>query len=187
MWYWQRGLPAVGHISHDSDGNDPELAERLRVVCKELDIPTTWCILYPGGYAPSFYRRLRDEEFEVASHYDAVTGDLRRTWSYENFAIQTQWLRDMSGSTEIRSNKNHYLRWEGRLEFFRWCESEGTVTSSERRIQRVRKALAAPGEARDDIAILGDLGRYIVAAACFCVAALPTRALGRLLRALDLR
>ena len=35
-----------------------------------------------------------------------------------------------------------------------WCESEGTVTSSERRVQRVRKALEPPGGARDDIAIL---------------------------------
>ena len=32
-----------------------------------------------------------------------------------------------------------------------WCESEGTVTNSERRVQRVRKALEPPGEARDDI------------------------------------
>jgi predicted molibdopterin-dependent oxidoreductase YjgC len=44
-----------------------------------------------------------------------------------------------------------------------WCESEGTVTSSERRIQRVRKALDPPGGARDDIEILcelaGRLGR----------------------------
>ena len=40
-----------------------------------------------------------------------------------------------------------------------WCESEGTVTSSERRVQRVRKALEPPGEARDDIAILCDLAR----------------------------
>jgi formate dehydrogenase major subunit len=31
-----------------------------------------------------------------------------------------------------------------------WCESEGTVTNSERRVQRVRKALDPPGEARDD-------------------------------------
>jgi formate dehydrogenase major subunit len=38
-----------------------------------------------------------------------------------------------------------------------WCESEGTVTSSERRVQRVRKALDPPGDARDDIAILCDL------------------------------
>jgi hypothetical protein len=127
VWYWQRGLPAVGHLSHDSDGNDPELAERLRVVCKELDAPTTWCILYPGGYAPAFYRRLLDDGFEIASHYDAVTGDARRTWSYENFAVQMQWLRDMAGPKDIRSNKNHYLRWEGRLDFYRWCESEGIV------------------------------------------------------------
>jgi formate dehydrogenase major subunit len=35
-----------------------------------------------------------------------------------------------------------------------WCESEGTVTNSERRVQRVRKALDPPGEARDDIEIL---------------------------------
>jgi predicted molibdopterin-dependent oxidoreductase YjgC len=35
-----------------------------------------------------------------------------------------------------------------------WCEGEGTVTNSERRVQRVRAALKPPGEARDDIAIL---------------------------------
>jgi formate dehydrogenase major subunit len=38
-----------------------------------------------------------------------------------------------------------------------WCESEGTVTSSERRVQRVRKALEPPGEARQDITILCEL------------------------------
>jgi formate dehydrogenase major subunit len=38
-----------------------------------------------------------------------------------------------------------------------WCEAEGTVTSSERRVQRVRKALDPPGEARDDMRILSDL------------------------------
>ncbi|MFI5184751.1 MAG: molybdopterin oxidoreductase family protein, partial [Vicinamibacteria bacterium] len=42
-----------------------------------------------------------------------------------------------------------------------WCETEGTVTSSERRVQRVRKALEGPGEARDDIAILCDLARRL--------------------------
>ena len=35
-----------------------------------------------------------------------------------------------------------------------WAEAEGTVTSSERRVQRVRRALAPPGDARDDIAII---------------------------------
>jgi formate dehydrogenase major subunit len=38
-----------------------------------------------------------------------------------------------------------------------WCEADGTATNSERRVQRVRKAVAPPGEARDDIAILCDM------------------------------
>ena len=35
-----------------------------------------------------------------------------------------------------------------------WCESEGTATNSERRVQRVRKALEPPDGARDDIEIV---------------------------------
>src|SRR6266850_3558558 len=42
-----------------------------------------------------------------------------------------------------------------------WCESEGTVTSSERRVQRVRKALEPPGAARDDIDILCALAQRL--------------------------
>jgi formate dehydrogenase major subunit len=38
-----------------------------------------------------------------------------------------------------------------------WAESEGTVTNSERRVQRVRKALEPPGNARDDIQIICDI------------------------------
>ena len=40
-----------------------------------------------------------------------------------------------------------------------WCESEGTVTNSERRVQRVRRALPPPEGVRDDIEILCDLAR----------------------------
>ncbi|GAA0401635.1 formate dehydrogenase subunit alpha [Acrocarpospora corrugata] len=42
-----------------------------------------------------------------------------------------------------------------------WCESDGTFTNSERRVQRVRKALVPPGEARDDIWILCELARRL--------------------------
>ncbi len=42
-----------------------------------------------------------------------------------------------------------------------WCEADGTVTSSERRVQRVRRAVAPPAEARDDTAILCDLARRL--------------------------
>lgn len=42
-----------------------------------------------------------------------------------------------------------------------WCESDGTVTNSERRVQRVRKAIEPPPGARDDVAILFDLARRL--------------------------
>jgi formate dehydrogenase major subunit len=42
-----------------------------------------------------------------------------------------------------------------------WCESEGTVTNSERRVQRVRKALEPPDGARDDTWILSELARRL--------------------------
>ena len=42
-----------------------------------------------------------------------------------------------------------------------WCEAEGTVTSSERRVQRCRKALEPPEGARDDIEIITDLAKRL--------------------------
>jgi predicted molibdopterin-dependent oxidoreductase YjgC len=42
-----------------------------------------------------------------------------------------------------------------------WCEAEGTVTSSERRVQRVRKALEPPAGARDDIEIISEVARRL--------------------------
>jgi len=42
-----------------------------------------------------------------------------------------------------------------------WAESEGTVTNSERRVQRVRKALDPPGDARDDIWIIAQMARRL--------------------------
>jgi predicted molibdopterin-dependent oxidoreductase YjgC len=42
-----------------------------------------------------------------------------------------------------------------------WSECEGTVTNSERRVQRVRRAMAPPGSARDDTEILGALARRL--------------------------
>src|SRR4051812_44648754 len=42
-----------------------------------------------------------------------------------------------------------------------WCESDGTFTNSERRVQRVRKALEPPEGARDDIELLSELARRL--------------------------
>jgi formate dehydrogenase major subunit len=40
-----------------------------------------------------------------------------------------------------------------------WAESEGTVTNSERRVQRVRRAINPPGEAQDDLWIICQVAR----------------------------
>ena len=42
-----------------------------------------------------------------------------------------------------------------------WCEGEGTVTNSERRVQRVRKAVDPPGDARDELWIIAELARRL--------------------------
>jgi predicted molibdopterin-dependent oxidoreductase YjgC len=42
-----------------------------------------------------------------------------------------------------------------------WCETEGTVTNSERLVQRVRKALDPPPHARDDMRIVCDIARRL--------------------------
>jgi formate dehydrogenase major subunit len=42
-----------------------------------------------------------------------------------------------------------------------WAEAEGTVTNSERRVQRVRKALDPPGQAKDDIWIIAQMARQL--------------------------
>jgi predicted molibdopterin-dependent oxidoreductase YjgC len=40
-----------------------------------------------------------------------------------------------------------------------WCEGEGTVTNSERRVQRVRKVVNPPGEARDELWIISQIAK----------------------------
>ncbi len=40
-----------------------------------------------------------------------------------------------------------------------WAEGEGTVTNSERRVQRVRKAVEPPHDARDELWIMSELAR----------------------------
>jgi formate dehydrogenase major subunit len=42
-----------------------------------------------------------------------------------------------------------------------WAESEGTVTNSERRVQRVRRALEPPAGARDDVELICELARRL--------------------------
>ncbi len=124
LWYWPGGLKAVGHVSHDTDGNDPKKAVALLDVMNRCRVKSTWCTLFPGGYPKEFYRTLREQDFEIALHYDAM-GSSPASWSKENLVLQHRWLKEAAGLEQITSNKNHYTRWEGRLDFYRWCEEVG--------------------------------------------------------------
>jgi formate dehydrogenase major subunit len=42
-----------------------------------------------------------------------------------------------------------------------WCEGEGTVTNSERRVQRVRKAVDPPAGAKDELWIIAQIARRL--------------------------
>lgn len=124
LWYWPDGLDAIGHLSHDSDGNQVEHAWELLARVAELGISSTWCCML-DGYPPEVYEGIKRHGSEIALHYDARTGTPRTTWSEENFRAQLAWLKELSGTPDIVTNKNHYLRWEGLLEFFSWCERAG--------------------------------------------------------------
>jgi hypothetical protein len=132
LWYWPRAQKAVAMLSHDSDGNDPLKAPAMLEVVNRCKIKSTWCILYPGGYPTDFYHTLQDQGFEIALHYDAMNGGQHTSWSKENFLFQRQWLLKEAGLKHIASSKNHYTRWEGRLDFWRWCEEAG-IESDETR------------------------------------------------------
>ena len=132
LWYWPRSLKAVAHMSHDTDGNDPQKAVALLEVMNRCKLKSTWCVLYPGGYPAEFYRALTRQDFEIALHYDAMTGGAQTSWSKDNFLLQHRWLMKEAGLEHINANKNHYTRWEGRLDLLRWCEEAGIASDETR-------------------------------------------------------
>ncbi|MFQ6042462.1 MAG: hypothetical protein ACE5PV_16525 [Candidatus Poribacteria bacterium] len=123
LWYYPRNLPSLGHISHDSDGNNRELAWSLLKFVQELGVKTTWCVIEPG-YAADFYAAIKADGGEIALHYDALDGRPRTSWGEHQLRGQHDWLTH-AANVRVVSNKNHYTRWEGRLDFFRWCAAIG--------------------------------------------------------------
>jgi hypothetical protein len=119
LWLYPRNLPAIAHMSFDSDGNDPERAGRLLEVLEEADIATTWCIILPG-YGAELTQRIHEAGHELATHYDA----LDHPWGEDSFDAQWRALCAQFSEPPV-SNKNHYTRWEGDTEFFDWCEQRG--------------------------------------------------------------
>lgn len=121
LWMWPRNLTAIGHISHDSDGNEPAMAELLLASLQRAGICSTWCVILPG-YSKELIEKIRAAGHELATHYDAMSEGL--SWGESEFEKQCRELRALLGD-DIVTNKNHYLRWQGDMEFFGWCEKVG--------------------------------------------------------------
>lgn len=121
LWYYPRNLPALAHLSHDTDGNDVVLGEKLLEVVNEAGIHSTWCVIVPG-YPSALMERIKASGHEFAMHYDAMSDNC--PWSHDLFHEQWVQLVEMFGDKPV-SNKNHYLRWEGDIEFFQWCVEHG--------------------------------------------------------------
>ena len=131
LWYYPRSLPALGMLSFDSDGNDRALAETHLANLRRFGVRGTWAVMEPG-YDQDFLRQLREAGMEVGLHYNALDPPDAPTWSRAAFARQLKLLADRLGGRPVVSNKNHYTRWEGCLEFFRWCQDAGMLIEESR-------------------------------------------------------
>ena len=120
--YWPEGTEHVAMISHDSDFNVEETAHTTLQVLKECGVRSTWCMIEPG-YPQSLYTMIKEQGHELAFHYNALDME-QGIWSQEEFNRQLEFIRKTTGASVI-SNKNHYTRFEGWGEFFRWCEDGG--------------------------------------------------------------
>lgn len=123
--YWPAGVPAVAHMSHDSDGNVSEYAATALEVFDEIDVRVTWCHCYPGGYDPEIVQEIGRRGHEQALHYNAMGDADIASWGWPQVRAQYAWVQALTGKDRIVSNKNHYTRWEGWHEFFSWCERLG--------------------------------------------------------------
>ncbi len=118
----------------------------------------------PGLVASDFFEALERGEMKaiwivatnpVVSFPDA--GRVKRALERAELVV----LQDAYEPTET-SRYADYL-----LPAAQWPEKEGTMTNSERRVSRVRAAIAPPGEARPDWEIFAAVGRAMGAEAAF--------------------
>jgi hypothetical protein len=70
-------------------------------------------------------------------HYDAMTAGL--DWGRNEFEKQHRFLCDLL-ERKLVTNKNHYLRWEGDMEFYGWLEAHGVEVDQSKGPSKVGEA-----------------------------------------------
>lgn len=125
---WPDRLEAVGLVSHDSDGNLDAGAHTTLRLLDEAGIHSTWCHIWqptsPDRYDPATFPSIIAAGHELALHYNARPED-GGAWGREHLAWQAAYVRNEAGVDGFVSNKNHYLRWEGKVEFYHWLADKG--------------------------------------------------------------
>ncbi|HEY9294675.1 MAG TPA: hypothetical protein VIP98_25610 [Microlunatus sp.] len=125
LHYWPADVPAIAHMSHDSDQNVEEDGRAALDAFAAAGVEVTWCQCFPGGYRPETYVAISEAGHEQALHFNAMAdADIAR-WGWPQLRAQYAWAQAVTGSERIVSNKNHYTRWEGFTDFYRWCERVG--------------------------------------------------------------
>lgn len=128
--YWPEGVDNVAMVSLDSDQNKDEHAVAALDALEQCGIKTTWCIIKPG-YSPPIYERVIEQGHELAFHFNGLEAQ-NGAWKEEEFAGQLKWLKSVTGLERFVSNKNHYTRFEGWGEAYRWCETYGIASDETR-------------------------------------------------------
>lgn len=125
LYYWPADVPAIAHMSHDSDQNVDEDARAALDAFAEAGVHVTWCQVFPGGYQQATYPAITEAGHEQALHFNAMGDANIASWGWPQFRAQYAWAQAVTGSEHIVANKNHYTRWEEFTEFYRWCERTG--------------------------------------------------------------
>ena len=116
LWYWPRGLPAVGHISHDTDGNDPAKAVAMLEVMNRCRDEIHLVHPLPGRLSARILRTLQEQGFEVALHYDALAAARRRPGRRKTSCSSTSGCsRRRGSSTSLEQEPLHAVGGPTRL------------------------------------------------------------------------
>ncbi|WNR46843.1 polysaccharide deacetylase family protein [Paenibacillus roseipurpureus] len=128
--YWPDGVGQVALISHDSDRNHDEDAITTLRELADCGVTSTWCMMKPG-YSVSLYDGIQKAGHELALHFNANENE-GGSWSEAAFQRQHEWFVRTVGNGAVVSNKNHFTRFEGWGELYRWCEACGLASDQTR-------------------------------------------------------